>query len=121
MPSWSTGLNALALTKLDVLDELDEIKVCVAYRIGGRQTDEVPFDAQQMTEAEPVYETLPGWKEKTVGISKLEDLPTRARAYLQRLAELSGAPFAFISTGAERNETIIAQDALRHCGLDLKL
>jgi adenylosuccinate synthase len=115
------GLDGLALTKLDVLDELDEIKICVAYRINGRETDEVPYDAQQMNEAEPVYVTLPGWKEQTAGISKLEDLPARARAYIERLAELSGAPFAFISTGAERNETIISTETLRHCGLDLKL
>jgi adenylosuccinate synthase len=115
------GLDALALTKLDVLDELEEIKICVGYRIAGRETDEVPYDAQQMFEAEPVYETLPGWQEKTVGISKAEDLPARARAYLERLAELSGAPFAFISTGAERNETIISTEVLRHCGLELML
>jgi adenylosuccinate synthase len=115
------GLDALALTKLDVLDDLDEIKVAVAYRIDGRETDQVPYDAQQMFAAEPVYETLPGWKQQTVGISKLEDLPARARAYIQRLAELSGAPFAFISTGAERNETIIATEVLRGCGLELKL
>ena len=115
------GLDALALTKLDVLDELDEIQVCVGYRIGGRETDEVPYDAGQMSAAEPVYETLPGWREKTVGISRIEDLPMRARAYLERLAELSGAPFAFISTGAERNETIISTEVLSRCGLKLAL
>jgi adenylosuccinate synthase len=113
------GLDALALTKLDVLDDLDEIKICVAYRINGKETDQVPYDANQMSEAEPVYETMPGWKEKTVGISKFEDLPDRARDYVNRLSELSGAPFAFISTGAERNETIIAKDVLIGCGLDL--
>jgi adenylosuccinate synthase len=113
------GLDALALTKLDVLDDLDEIKICIAYRIDGRETDEVPYDANQMTNAQPVYETLPGWQEKTVGISRLEDLPERARLYVERLAELSGAPFAFISTGAERNETIISSDVLRQCGWEL--
>jgi len=113
------GLDALALTKLDVLDDLDEIKICVAYRIKGKETDQVPYDANQMSEAEPVYETMPGWKEKTVGVSKFEDLPERARNYVNRLSELSGAPFAFISTGAERNETIIAKDVLTGCGLDL--
>ncbi|MGE0131647.1 MAG: adenylosuccinate synthase [Blastocatellales bacterium] len=115
------GLNALALTKLDVLDDLDEIKICVAYRIGGRETDQIPYDANQMSEAEPVYETMPGWKEKTVGISKFEDLPEKARNYIARLAELSGAPFAFISTGAERNETIIETEVLSRCGLNLTL
>ena len=115
------GLDALALTKLDVLDELDEIKICVAYRIGGRVTDEVPYEANQMSAAEPVYETLSGWKEKTVGVSRFDDLPVRAQAYVERLAELSGAPFALISTGAERNETIIARDVLSRCGLEVEV
>src|SRR5215468_149832 len=113
------GLDALALTKLDVLDDLDEIKICVGYRINGRETDQVPYDANQMAEAEPVYETAPGWREKTVGVSKFEDLPEKARQYVARLAELSGASFAFISTGAERNETIIESEALDRCGLKL--
>jgi adenylosuccinate synthase len=115
------GLDALALTKLDVLDELDEIKIGVAYRLGGRETDQVPYDAEEMSRAEPVYETLAGWKEKTVGIANFEDLPARARAYIARLAELSGASFAFISTGAERNETIIAHEVLRRCGFELRV
>jgi adenylosuccinate synthase len=113
------GLDALALTKLDVLDDLDEIKICVAYRINGKETDQVPYDANQMASAEPVYETIQGWKEKTVGISRFEDLPVRAQDYINRLFELSGAPFAFISTGAERNETIIEKEVLSRCGLDL--
>jgi adenylosuccinate synthase len=112
------GLDALALTKLDVLDDLDEIKICVGYRIDGRETDQVPYDANQMAEAEPVYETMPGWRAKTLGVSKFEDLPEKARKYIARLAELSGAPFAFVSTGAERNETIIAKDVLTNCGFD---
>lgn len=101
------GLDALALTKLDVLDELDEIRICVGYRIDGQETDQVPYDAEQMEAAEPIYETMPGWKSPTRGIQRLADLPARAQAYINRLAELSGAPFAFISTGPERNETII--------------
>ena len=113
------GLDALALTKLDVLDDLDEIKICVAYRINGRETDLVPYDANQMGIAEPVYETLAGWREKTVGISRYESLPERAQKYINRLSELSGAPFAFISTGAERNETIISRDVLGGCGIEL--
>ena len=106
------GLDALALTKLDVLDDLEEIRVCVAYMIDGTRTEEVPYDANQMTKAEPVYETLPGWNETTKGVSRIEDLPAKARTYVERLAEISGAPFAFISTGAERNETIVAPDVL---------
>lgn len=113
------GLDGLALTKLDVLDDLDEIKICVAYRINGQEIDQVPYDADQMNQAEPVYETMPGWQSKTVGISNFDDLPPRAKEYVNRLAELSGAPFAFISTGAERNETIISAEVLGRCGLHL--
>ncbi|MBO0719649.1 MAG: adenylosuccinate synthetase, partial [Blastocatellia bacterium] len=113
------GLDALALTKLDVLDEMEEIKICVAYRINGKETEMVPYDANQMASAEPVYDTMRGWGERTAGISKCADLPERAQKYVNRLSELSGAPFAFISTGAERNETIIAKDVLSICGLEL--
>lgn len=113
------GLNALALTKLDVLDDLDEIKICVAYKVNGQVTDQVPYDADQMNSAEPVYESMPGWKSKTVGISNFNELPARAKEYVNRLSELSGAPFAFISTGAERNETIISTEVLAGCGLHL--
>ncbi|HMY75919.1 MAG TPA: adenylosuccinate synthase, partial [Blastocatellia bacterium] len=115
------GLNALALTKLDVLDELDELNICVAYKVNGQVTEQVPYDADQMNAAEPVYETMPGWKSKTAGISNFDELPARAKEYISRLSELSGAPFAFVSTGAERNETIISSDVLSACGLDLKL
>ncbi len=115
------GLHALALTKLDVLDDLDEIRICTGYRINGHETGQVPYDANLMSAAEPVYETMPGWREKTVGISRLDDLPAKAREYVDRLAVLSGAPFAFISTGAERNETIISTEVLGRHGLDLSI
>ena len=114
------GLDALALTKLDVLDESSEIRICVAYRIQGREIDSVPYDANQMASAEPLYETMPGWREKTAGLSRFEDLPERARQYVERLSQLSGAPFAFISTGPERNQTIISTDVLGQCGLELR-
>lgn len=115
------GLNALALTKLDVLDDLDEIKICVGYRINGQETDQIPYDASAMEAAEPVYETMPGWQSPTVGIANFAALPDKAKAYLARLSELSGAPFAFISTGPERNETILDTAVLSLCGLTLKL
>ena len=113
------GLNALALTKLDVLDEEEELKICVAYRIDGRETDQIPYDANAMNGAEPVYETLPGWRTRTAGITDFADLPARAQDYVRRLSELSGAPFAFISTGAERNETIVALPLLQQLGLKI--
>lgn len=113
------GLSALALTKLDVLDDLEELNICTAYRLKGRETGQMPDDAGQMEAAEPVYETMPGWQCSTAGVSTYAALPARARAYLERLAELSGAPFAFISTGPERNETIFNHETLKSCGLDL--
>ncbi len=115
------GLDALALTKLDVLDDLDEIKICIGYRINGQETDQVPYDATAMEQAEPIYETMPGWRQQTGGIDKFADLPEKAQTYIARLAELSGAPFAFISTGPERNETIIEAGVLEGCGLQLAL
>ncbi|MFN0086481.1 MAG: adenylosuccinate synthase [Blastocatellia bacterium] len=115
------GLDALALTKLDVLDDLEELRICVGYRINGKKTDQVPYDANQMAAAEPVYETMPGWQSRTVGVTSFDRLPERARTYVRRLEELSGAPFAFVSTGAERNETILAHDTLKACGLDLNV
>jgi adenylosuccinate synthase len=115
------GLDALALTKLDVLDELDEIKICVGYRINGRETDQVPYDAIALEQADPIYEAMPGWQQKTVGINNFADLPEKAQKYIARLSELSSAPFAFISTGPERNETIIDTAVLGNCGLQLAL
>lgn len=111
------GLDALALTKLDVLDDLDEIKVCIGYQINGKVTDFIPYDAGQLDQAVPVYETLPGWKSSTRGARRHADLPARAQYYLHFLAEISGAPFAFVSTGPERNETIIDSDFLDRAGL----
>ncbi|MBK8313182.1 MAG: adenylosuccinate synthase [Acidobacteria bacterium] len=115
------GLNALALTKLDVLDDLDEIKICVGYSIDGKNIDSVPFDAGQMAAAVPIYESMPGWQQKTAGISKFSNLPDKAKNYVNRLSELAGAPFAFISTGAERNETIIDDDVLAGFGLKISV
>ena len=101
------GLDAIALTKLDVLDELDEIKVCTAYRYHGEVIEDIPYGGSALAECEPIYETLPGWKTDTSGITDYDDLPEKAKAYVRRLEELVGAPMAMISTGPERSETII--------------
>jgi len=101
------GLDAIALTKLDVLDELDEIKVCTAYRYRGEVIEDIPYGGSALAECEPIYETLPGWKTDTSGITDYDDLPEKAKAYVRRLEELVGAPMAMISTGPERSETII--------------
>jgi adenylosuccinate synthase len=106
------GLDALALTKLDVLDGLDEIKICTAYRCNGDTLHELPGDIGQFAACEPIYETLPGWSESTKGIRRYEDLPEGARRYVARLEEVSGVPAAIISTGSDRDETIIRGDSI---------
>ncbi len=101
------GLDALAITKLDVLDSLDEIHICTHYDYRGERIDEFPGEISILAECEPVYETLPGWKQATEGTSRLEDLPAKARKYLDRLEDLSRTPIAMISTGPERSSTIL--------------
>ncbi len=100
------GFDSMVVTKLDVLDELDEIPVCVAYRIDGTQTCEVPGTWRELARAEPVFERLPGWKTSTKGISEWTALPPAARDYLLFLERQSGVEVGCISTGPERNETI---------------
>ena len=101
------GVDAIALTKLDVLDELDEIEVCTAYRIGGRTVHDFPADLAALEEAEPVYQTLPGWRASTAGALSYEDLPAAARDYVAFLEDQLGAPVEVISTGPRREETIV--------------
>ena len=107
------GLDALALTKLDVLDGLDEIPVCTAYRSGGRTLTDFPSDVSQLAACEPVYETMPGWSKPTKGLRRFADLPDAARRYVARLEEVSGVPAAIISTGSERDDTIVREDILK--------
>ena len=104
------GLDALALTKLDVLDGLDELQICTAYTCKGQRVTEVPSDVAQLAACEPVYESFPGWTGTTKGAQRYDDLPTGAQQYLARLEELTGCPAAIISTGSERDETIIRRD-----------
>jgi adenylosuccinate synthase len=107
------GLDALALTKLDVLDGLDEVPVCTAYRCGGRTLADFPSDVTQLGTCEPVYETMPGWSKPTKGVRRFVDLPEAARRYVARLEEVSGVPAAIISTGSERDDTIVREDILK--------
>jgi adenylosuccinate synthase len=100
------GFDSMVLTKLDVMDELDEIPVCVAYRINGATTGEIPATWRELAQAEPVYERLPGWRTSTKGMSDWEDLPAAARQYLLFLESQSGVEVGCISTGPERNETV---------------
>jgi adenylosuccinate synthase len=105
------GLDALALTKLDVLDGLDELKICTAYRIADRVVTEFPPDLGSAGSWEPIYETLPGWSEPTRGARSYDELPVQARNYVARLEEVSGVPAAIVSTGSDRDETIVRDQA----------
>lgn len=106
------GLDCLAITKLDVLDEVDEIKVCVAYELDGTTCKDLPGSARQFARCRPVYETLPGWKQSTANCRSLDDLPKQALAYLKFLAELMDVPIAIVSLGASRDQTIIVEDPI---------
>ena len=104
------SVSGLCLTKLDVLDGLDEISVCVGYVDANGETAANPIDAVDYENLNPVYETVPGWSESTLGLKSIEALPDNARAYIARIEELVGAPIDIISTGPDREETIL----LRH-------
>ena len=106
------GFNSLALTKLDVLDALEEIKVCVGYEIDGEKVDTFPAVSLDLQQIKPVYETLEGWKSETLGTTKLEDLPTKAREYVEFLSNSIGVEIGLISTGPERDQTIILPDSV---------
>jgi adenylosuccinate synthase len=106
------GFDGLAITKLDVLDSLETLKICVGYRYRGDLVTEFPEEERLWAEAEPVYEDLSGWQGSTHRVREYAELPPKARTYLERLSELVGVPICLISTGAERDETIIVQDSV---------
>jgi len=101
------GCTALALTKLDVLDPLPEIKVCVGYRYRGRVLGDYPASCEALRECEPIYETLPGWQRPTSGLTRYEELPPNAQRYIERVSQLVGCDISLISTGAEREQMIV--------------
>ena len=104
------GLTGLCITKLDVLDGLTEIKMGVGYELDGRRIDILPLDADEIVACKPVYESFPGWTGSTVGTTRWDDLPLNARRYLERVQEVIGAPIDMVSTGPDREHTIL----LRH-------
>lgn len=106
-----SGIDAIALTKLDVLDEFDEIKVCTSYKGRDGVIEDIPYGANALAECEPIYETVPGWKTKTSGITKFDELPEAAKSYVRLVEQLCNAPVALISTGPERTETIIREES----------
>lgn len=106
----TNGITGIALTKLDVLDGLDEIKVCVGYRLDGEEIDYLPASQGRQARVEPIYETLEGWKDTTVGARSWNDLPAQAVKYVCHVEELIGAPVALLSTSPERDDTILVHD-----------
>ncbi len=106
------SLSFLAITKLDVLDELTEIKICIGYRCKGEVLDVPPIDAVILGECEPIYEVWPGWLQSTRSIRQWDQLPEAAKKYLNRLAEVVGVPIAMVSTGADRHDTIMLSTLL---------
>ncbi|HST53071.1 MAG TPA: adenylosuccinate synthase [Pyrinomonadaceae bacterium] len=109
------GFDTVALTKLDILDALDEIKVCTGYRLRGQVCESFPAISKDLRECEPVYETLPGWKTSTEGVTEIDDLPPAARDYVRYISELIGVGVGLVSTGPERGQTILVRDsALAH-------
>jgi adenylosuccinate synthase len=104
------GVSGLCVTKLDVLDGVETLQLCIGYRIGAQELDILPAGAELLAKCEPVYEEMPGWRDSTVGIRRLEELPQAARNYLDRIARICEVPVDLISTGPDREETIV----LRH-------
>ncbi|HJQ57306.1 MAG TPA: adenylosuccinate synthetase, partial [Vineibacter sp.] len=104
------GMDGVALTKLDVLDGMSEVKVCVGYRLGGRVIERFPFTMQAQAALEPVYETFEGWSESTRGARSWAQLPAAAIKYVRRVEELIGCPVALLSTSPERDDTILMKD-----------
>ena len=103
-----SGVDALAAMMLDVLSQLDELKICVAYEIDGQRTEQFPSQADDLWRAKPIYETLPGWQQDITGVRDMADLPGNARSYLDRLAELVGCPVSIVSVGPDREQTMFA-------------
>ncbi|CAB3867440.1 adenylosuccinate synthase [Achromobacter anxifer] len=107
------GITGLCITKLDVLDGLETIQLGVGYRVNGEFRDVLPYGAHAVAQAQPVLEELPGWSESTVGITEYDKLPAAARRYLERVAEVCGVPIDLVSTGPDRNETIVLRHPLK--------
>lgn len=105
-----SGVNGIAFTKLDVLDGLEELKICVGYMLDGERLDYLPTAADQQARVEPIYETMKGWSESTVGARSWNDLPAEAIKYVRRVEELIDCPVAMLSTSPERDDTILVTD-----------
>ena len=103
------GVSGMCITKLDVMDGLENINICTGYELNGETIDILPFGADAVAACTPIYKTMPGWQDSTFGVKSYDALPQNAKNYLQRVAEICGAPIAMISTGPDREETIVLQ------------
>ena len=103
------GITGMCITKLDVMDGMEEVKLCVGYEFEGKQIDILPFGADAVEKCVPIYETMAGWSESTFGVTDYNQLPDNAKKYLKRIEEVCGAPIAIISTGPDRDATILLQ------------
>ena len=108
-----SGINGIALTKLDVLDDLDEIKMCIGYELDGKKLDYLPAVSEDQFKIKPIYQSFPGWKTKTQGIRILKDLPENAKKYIYALEDFVGAKVSSISTSPEREDTILIEDPFK--------
>ena len=108
-----SGINGIALTKLDVLDELEEIKMCIGYELNGKKIDYLPAASEDQFNIKPIYTTFPGWKSKTQGVRNLNDLPENAKKYIYALEDFIEAKVASISTSPEREDTILIEDPFK--------
>ena len=109
-----SGIDGIALTKLDVLDELDEIKICVAYEIDGKEIDYLPAAVEDQLKVKPIYKSFKGWKSETKGIKKFDDLPENAKTYIKELEKFIETKVSSISTSPERNDTILIEDPFKN-------
>ena len=107
------GINGIALTKLDVLDELDEIKVCIEYDLNGKKINYLPSASEDQFKIKPIYKTFPGWKSSTKGVRNIKDLPEKAKNYVYALEDFIGAKVSSISTSPEREDTILIEDPFK--------
>ena len=105
-----SGINGIALTKLDVLDELDEIKMCTQYELDGKKIDYLPAAADDQLKIKPIYKTFPGWKSSTNGVKNIKELPQNAKDYIYALEDFIGAKISSISTSPERDDTILIEN-----------
>ena len=105
-----SGIDGIALTKLDVLDELDEIKMCIQYELDNNKIDYLPAAVEDQLKIKPIYKTFPGWKTSTNGIKNIDDLPENAKNYIFAVEDFIGTKISSISTSPEREDTILVEN-----------